>query len=344
MFKAGSVYAYQDMWTEFSKLMHKTQKSMFNPWSNPFELTFDTLSGLSELTGNALSRLAQQQQDTLSFYLDPLALNSIGTIQKSGPVKTTAHNKRIESGRVALVTGGIGGIGTEICKQLYAAGHKVIATYIAPEQERAIAWEVEHEAAGYDIDIILCDVTDFDSCKHMSKELEKRYGHIDILVNCAGITRDATLRKMEADKWHAVLDTNLDSVFNITRNFINGMVDRGYGRIINISSVNGQKGQFGQTNYATAKAGMIGFSKALALEVADSGVTVNSVCPGYVGTSMMDAIPEDILKGIIAKIPAGRLAKPAEIAAAVVYLAGEDAAYITGSEISINGGLFTGIS
>ncbi|MEJ2093877.1 MAG: acetoacetyl-CoA reductase [Gammaproteobacteria bacterium] len=250
----------------------------------------------------------------------------------------------METTNVAVVTGGIGGIGTEICKRFYDDGHQVIATYIAMETERAEQWQLEHLKAGYDFDIVECDVTDFERCKVVARQLEKSYKHIDILVNCAGITRDATLKNMDPDKWQAVIETNLNSVFNVSRQFVDGMARRRYGRIINISSVNGQKGQFGQTNYATAKAGIIGFSKALALELADQGITVNSVCPGYVGTEMVEAIPEDIKNSIIAKIPVGRLAKPSEIADAVSFLAAENSGYITGSEISVNGALFTGIA
>ena len=170
--------------------------------------------------------------------------------------------------------------------------------------------------------------------------MREEVGPVDILVNCAGITSDRTLGRMEESQWHAVLDTNLDSVFNVTRNLIDGMIERGYGRIINISSVNGQKGQFGQTNYSAAKAGMHGFTKALARELADQGVTVNTVSPGYVDTRLVQAIPAEIRAEIISKIPVGRLARPREIARAVVFLAAEESAYITGSNIPVNGGLF----
>jgi len=306
-----------------------------------FEFTYDSIFRLSEFTSHAFDHLVRHHNDTLDFYLNPHTVHKTShTVNKSRPVKPG----RVETGYIAVVTGGIGGIGSEICKRLYDDGHQVIATYITFEIELAKIWQTKYRKEGYEIDIVECDVTDFESCKKMSAELEKKYNSIDILVNCAGITRDATLRKMEQDKWHAVLDTNLDSVFNVTRNFINGMIHRGYGRIINISSVNGQKGQFGQTNYSTAKAGTIGFSKSLALELADCGITVNAVCPGYVGTSMVDALPEDIKKSIIARITMGRLAKPAEVASAVAFLAAENSGYITGSEISVNGGLFTGVA
>lgn len=243
-------------------------------------------------------------------------------------------------GHVALVTGGIGGIGTAICKRLHQSGYRVIATYLDLEEERAHAWQIERRNEGCLIDIIECDVTNFDSCIRMADEVRRQAGVVDILVNCAGITRDATLHKMEKSHWDAVLETNLDSVFNVTRNFIDGMVERGFGRIINISSVNGQKGQFGQTNYSAAKAGMIGFTKSLAREVAEMGVTVNAVCPGYVATSMVMAVPEKVREGIVSKIPLKRLAEPTEIADVVAFLASDAASYITGSDISVNGGLF----
>jgi acetoacetyl-CoA reductase len=340
MSKSVSELALQNMFMDFTGYMEDARNQMFKI-HNPLEYTFDTLFRLSEFTGNAIDQFVRHHTDTLDFYLPTQ------TEQKTDqPFNQLAAVKpgRIETGYIAVVTGGIGGIGSEICKRLYTDGHQVIATYISFEKDLARTWQADRRKEGFEIDIVECDVTDFESCKKMGKRLESAYNRIDILVNCAGITRDATLRKMEPDKWHAVLDTNLDSVFNVTRNFIDGMITRGYGRIINISSVNGQKGQFGQTNYSTAKAGIIGFSKALALELADCGITVNSVCPGYVGTSMVEAIPEDIKNSIIAKIPVKRLAKPAEVAAAVAFLAEENSGYITGSEISVNGGLFTGVS
>ena len=340
MSKSISEVALQNMFIEFADFMQKTQKNIFKI-HNPVEFTFDSIFHLSELTSNAYDQLVRHQNDALDFYL-PFRTD----VKKSCPVNKSRAEKpgRVETGYVAVVTGGIGGIGSEICKRLYDDGHQVIATYIASEKDLAETWQVAQAKEAYDIDIIECDVTDFDSCKKMSKKLESIYNRIDILVNCAGITRDTTLRKMDIDNWHAVINTNLDSVFNVTRNFINGMINRGYGRIINISSVNGQKGQFGQTNYSTAKAGIIGFSKSLALELADCAITVNTVCPGYVGTSMVEAMPEEIKNSIIARIPVGRLARPAEVAAAVAFLADENSGYITGSEISVNGGLFTGVS
>lgn len=332
-------FAYPETFTTFSEYL---QKTMLCNWQNPLEFTLDSFFRLSELAHSAIDDLVQSHADAYGFYLPEQTTNNLTAKRQAMPL--SVKERRIETGYVALVTGGTGGIGTEICKRLYDDGHKVIATCIAEEKTLAKTWQKEHKEAGYEIDIIECDVTDFDLCELMSRKIESGYRRIDILVNCAGITRDATLRKMEQEKWRAVLETNLDSVFNVTRNLVNGMIKRGYGRIINISSVNGQKGQFGQTNYSTAKAGIIGFSKALALELAETGITVNTICPGYVGTSMVEAIPEDIKNNIIAKIPVGRLAKPAEIADAVSFLANENASYITGSEISINGGLFTGIS
>lgn len=333
-----SPFVYPDTFSSFGKYL---QKTFLNSWRNPIELTMDSFFCLSELTHSAIDDMVQHHANAYNFYLPEQAQTKTTTRQT---IPLTEKECRIKTGYIALVTGGTGGIGTEICKRLYDDGHQVIATYIAQESEHAKTWQRDQAEEGYEFDIIECDVTDFDTCESMSKKITRKYQQVDILVNCAGITRDATLRKMEQENWHAVLDTNLDSVFNVTRNLINGMIKRGYGRIINISSVNGQKGQFGQTNYSTAKAGIIGFSKALALELAETGISVNTICPGYVGTSMVEAIPEDIKNSIIAKIPVGRLAKPAEIADAVAFLATENAGYITGSEISINGGLFTGIS
>lgn len=333
--------AYQNFLGEFNHYLRNTQKEIVKNWSNPLVYTVNSFFRFSEFTHATFEEFLQNHYHSCNFFTPATQseTRSHKQLQKK-PVEYT----RIESGRVALVTGGTGGIGTEICKRLYSDGHQVIATCLESEAEKAKTWQVELNTSGYEIDIVECDVTVFDSCKSMSKKILSSYRHVDILVNCAGITRDATLKKMDPCKWHAVLDTNLDSVFNVTRNLVNEMIQRRFGRIINISSVNGQKGQFGQTNYSTAKAGIIGFSKALALELADSGITVNTVCPGYVGTSMVEAIPEDIKNSIVAKIPVGRLARPAEIADAVSYLSSDNAGYITGSEISINGGLYTGIA
>jgi len=242
------------------------------------------------------------------------------------------------SERVALVTGGTGGIGEAICQRFVKDGYKVVAAY--NNKEKAEAWQAAQKEAGYDIEIVHCPVTDFDACGAAIKWVEDNVGPIDILVNNAGITKDGMFKKMPRERWDAVIDTNLNSVYNTTRQIFEGMVERGYGRIINISSVNGQLGQAGQCNYSAAKAGMHGFTKALARETARKGVTVNTVSPGYVATPMVMAIAEDIRKKIEAGIPVGRLCKPEEIADAVSYLSSELAAYVTGSDLSINGGLF----
>lgn len=240
--------------------------------------------------------------------------------------------------RVAMVTGGMGGIGEAICMRLAKAGHKVVATY-SPGNTRHGQWLQEMKTKGFDFHAVQVDVTSFEACQKAVAEIESEVGPIDILVNNAGITRDKTFTKMGKDDWDAVLRTNLDSVFNMTKPVCDGMTSRGWGRIINISSVNGQKGQFGQTNYSTAKAGMHGFTKALAQEVARKGVTVNTVSPGYIGTKMVLAVPKDILDSkIISQIPVGRLGKPEEVAELVAYICQEEAGFMTGSNVAINGG------
>lgn len=240
--------------------------------------------------------------------------------------------------RVALVTGGIGGLGTEICKQLANDGNTVIATDLAARAERVQAFIAD--VAGLDIHFVPGDVGDFASCADVVKKVEAEHGAVDILVNAAGITRDTTLRKMESAQWRDVLHINLDGVFNMCRNAVDGMLERGYGRIINISSVNGQTGQFGQTNYSAAKAGMHGFTMAMAREVARKGVTVNSISPGYCETAMVMSMSEDVRNKIVGQVPVGRLGKPSEIARTVSFLAAEDAGFITGANIPVNGGLF----
>ena len=242
--------------------------------------------------------------------------------------------------RIALVTGGVGGIGTAICKRLAKDGHFVVANYAIPGSETK--WQQAMAAAklnGTQSALAFGDVTDYEAMGEMVKKIASDHGPVDILINCAGITRDATFRKMTPEQWRAVLSTNLDSVFNVTRHVIDGMVERGWGRIINISSVNAVRGQFGQTNYAAAKAGILGFTKSLAQEVVKKGVTVNAISPGYVQTEMVMAIREDVRQKIVAEIPAGRLAMPEEVADAVGFLASENAAYITGTNLSVNGGL-----
>jgi acetoacetyl-CoA reductase len=242
--------------------------------------------------------------------------------------------------RVVLVTGGVGGIGTAICKRLAKDGHFVVANYAIPGSE--VKWQQAMAAAklnGSSSALAFGDVSDFDAMGEMVKKIAETHGAVDILVNCAGITRDSTFRKMTPDQWRAVLTTNLDSVFNVTRHVIDAMIERGWGRIINISSVNAIRGQFGQTNYAAAKAGILGFTKSLAQEVVKKGITVNAISPGYVQTEMVMAIREDVRQKIVSEIPAGRLAMPEEVADAVAFLASDNAAYITGTNLSVNGGL-----
>jgi acetoacetyl-CoA reductase len=240
--------------------------------------------------------------------------------------------------RVAVVSGGIGGLGTAICIGLARMGCKVIAADLPGNAGRIAGFEAE--VAGHDIAFAALDVTDREACAALVRDVEQAHGALDILVNAAGITRDATLRKMEPSQWDAVLAVNLDGVFNLTRAAIDGMATRGFGRIVNISSVNGQTGQFGQANYAAAKAGMHGFTMSLAREVARKGVTVNSVSPGYCETAMVMAIAEEIRAGIVDQVPVGRLGKPEEIARTVAFLAADDAGFITGANIPVNGGLF----
>jgi acetoacetyl-CoA reductase len=241
--------------------------------------------------------------------------------------------------RVVLVTGGVGGIGTAISRRFARDGHFVVANYAIPGSEAK--WQQAMATGGFADSTALAfgDVSDFEAMGRMAREIESKHGPVDVLVNCAGITRDSTFRKMTPEQWHAVISTNLDSVFNVTRQVIDGMVERGWGRIVNISSVNAVRGQFGQTNYAAAKAGILGFTKSLAQEVVKKGVTVNAVSPGYVETDMVAAIRADVREKIVAEIPAGRLAMPDEIADAVAYLASDGAGYITGANLSVNGGL-----
>ena len=240
--------------------------------------------------------------------------------------------------RVALVTGGCGGIGSAICQRLAADGFRVATNY--RDEAKALKWQQEMKKQGVDSAIYKADVAEFDQCQQMILAVEKDFGRLDVIVNNAGITRDTTMRKMEKSQWDDVICTNLDSVFNVVRPALNGMIERGYGRIINVASINGQKGQIGQTNYSAAKAGMHGFTKALAQEVANKGITVNTVSPGYIATEMVMAVPEAIRDKIIAQIPVGRLGRPEEIAAAIAYLVSDEAAFITGSDLSINGGQY----
>lgn len=240
--------------------------------------------------------------------------------------------------RVALITGGMGGLGEAICIKMAALGYKVITTH-SPGSGKVDEWLTRMHNLGYGFKAYACDVSNFDSCRDCVKQIFQDHGGIDVLVNNAGITRDMTFKKMGKEDWDAVIHTNLDSVFNMTKQVMESMMERKWGRVINVSSVNGQKGAFGQTNYAAAKAGMHGFTKALALEVAKYGVTINTISPGYIGTQMVTAIPQEILSAkILPQIPVTRLGKPEEIAGLVVYLASDEAAFLTGANISINGG------
>ena len=240
--------------------------------------------------------------------------------------------------RVALVTGGMGGLGEAICLKLAALGDKVVTTF-SPGNTKAQEWLETMKKQGYAFRAFPCDITDWDSAAACAQKVTAEVGPIDVLVNNAGITRDMTFKKMDKVNWDAVIKTNLDSCFNMTKQVCDGMVERGWGRIINISSVNGQKGAFGQTNYSAAKAGMHGFTKALALEVARKGVTVNTISPGYIGTKMVMAIPKEVLDSkIVPQIPMGRLGKPEEVAGLVAYLSSDEAAFVTGANIAINGG------
>ncbi len=242
--------------------------------------------------------------------------------------------------RVALVTGGIGGIGTAICRHLAQAGHKVVTNY--RDEAKAKAWQGAQKADGFDFAIVQGDVSDTAGAEAMVKAAEAQLGGIEILVNNAGITRDTTFHKMSALQWQEVINTNLNSCYNVTRPLIEGMRERKWGRIVQISSINGQKGQYGQANYAASKAGMHGFTISLAQENAKFGITVNTVSPGYVLTEMVRAVPEDVRAKIAAQIPVGRLGEPEEIAYAVGFLADERASWITGANLSINGGHYMG--
>ncbi|MBF0455762.1 MAG: acetoacetyl-CoA reductase [Magnetococcales bacterium] len=242
--------------------------------------------------------------------------------------------------RVAVVTGGVGGIGTEICRYLAKGGYKVAATCIASEVDKLDGWKAQWKTEGLDVQVFQLEITDFDDCVKVTAEIEEKMGPISCLVNNAGITKDGTMKKMTKDMWDAVVNVNLTGAFNMTKQVFAKMNDQKFGRIINISSLNGRKGQFGQANYSAAKAGMHGMTMALAQEGARKGVTVNTVSPGYINTSMMQAIPEDILKSIIAQIPVGRLGEPKEIAQLVAFIASDSAAFMTGANVDMNGGQF----
>ncbi|MDS1142131.1 acetoacetyl-CoA reductase [Pusillimonas sp. SM2304] len=244
------------------------------------------------------------------------------------------------SGKLAYVTGGMGGIGTSICQRLAKEGYTVVAG-CGPSRNFK-QWLDEQAALGYKFHASVGNVSDWESTVTAFEQIRDNLGPVDVLVNNAGITRDGLFRKMSQEDWRAVIDTNLNSLFNVTKQVIEGMVDRQWGRIINISSVNGQKGQFGQTNYSTAKAGIHGFTMALAQEVASKGVTVNTISPGYIGTDMVRAIRPDVLEKIVATIPVKRLGTPEEIGSIVAWLASDESGFATGADFSLNGGLHMG--
>ncbi|MBV9345002.1 MAG: acetoacetyl-CoA reductase [Gammaproteobacteria bacterium] len=243
--------------------------------------------------------------------------------------------------RIAYVTGGMGGIGTAICRRLAQHGHVVVAG-CGPGSARKERWLAEMRGAGIEVHASEGNVADWESTRRAFEIVRAEVGPVDVLVNNAGITRDGVFQKMALEAWRAVIDTNLNSLFNVTKQVIDGMLERGWGRIINISSVNGQRGQFGQTNYSTAKAGIHGFTMALAQEVAARGVTVNTVSPGYIGTDMVRAIKPERLEKIVSGIPVKRLGEPEEIASIVAWLVSDDAAFATGADFSLNGGLHMG--
>jgi acetoacetyl-CoA reductase len=236
--------------------------------------------------------------------------------------------------KIAIVTGGTRGIGFSITENLIKSGYKVAALYHGNEEA---AQKCKQQTGA---EIFKCDVADFAACQSVVTEIEQKMGAVSVLVNNAGITKDGMLHKMTEENWHAVLATNLNSCFNMCRVVIAGMRERSFGRIINISSINGQKGQLGQTNYSAAKAGMLGFTRALALESAAKGITVNAICPGYIETDMTASMPKEILDGIIRQIPAARMGKPQEISDLVVFLASDQAAFINGATMTINGGQY----
>jgi acetoacetyl-CoA reductase len=242
--------------------------------------------------------------------------------------------------RIALVTGGTGGIGTAICARLAQMGHRVATNY--RDEARARAWQARLQTNGVHVSIYPGDVAQVESAHALIDAVSADLGPVDILVNNAGITRDATFHRMSALQWQEVINTNLNSCFNVTRPVIEGMRERKWGRIIQISSINGQKGQYGQANYAAAKAGMHGFTISLAQENARFGITVNTISPGYIATEMVMAVPEDVRAKIVAQIPTGRLGNPDEIAYAVAFFVPEEAAWITGANLSVNGGHYMG--
>lgn len=242
--------------------------------------------------------------------------------------------------RVAVITGGAGGIGSAICQRL-ADDYKIIACYFKNgDHDAAMQWQDAQHDAGFDLEAIYANVSSFEDCEKLVASVIERFGRIDVLVNNAGITSDSSLKNMTPQQWQQTIDANLTGVFNMTRNVLPFMLENGCGRIINIASINGRKGQFGQCNYAASKSALYGFSKSLAQEVAKYGITVNTISPGYTKTAMLNDVKEDVLQQIIAAIPVGRLGDPAEIAAGVAFLASSEAAFITGSNLDINGGQY----
>jgi acetoacetyl-CoA reductase len=245
----------------------------------------------------------------------------------------------MQSARVAFVTGGMGGLGSAISRRLHDLGLDVAVSH-SPRNDHVVRWLEDEQRAGRSFRAFAVDVADFDSCAQCAQHVLETYGRVDVLINNAGVTHDTTVMKMTKAGWDEVLRTNLDSAFNMTKPFLPGMIERGYGRIVNIGSVNGSRGSYGQANYAAAKAGLHGFTKSLALEVAKKGITVNTVSPGYLATAMVEAVPQDVMeKRILPQIPVGRLGKPDEIAALIAFLCTDEAAFVTGADIAANGGM-----
>ncbi len=242
--------------------------------------------------------------------------------------------------QVAVVTGGTGGLGAAISRRLSADYQVVVSYFKGGQHDVARKWQAQQQQQGFDFDICYADVTKYSDCTDLVEFVKQRYGRIDLLVNNAGVTSDHVLKKMTPAQWEYVIDSNLNSVFNVTRNTIELMLSQKYGRIVTIASINGRKGQFGQCNYAASKAAMFGFSKSLAQEVAGSGITVNTISPGYMHTHLLDQVPPEVMEQIIANIPVGRLGSPHEVAAAVAFLASAEAAFITGANLDINGGQY----
>ncbi|EAR62701.1 acetoacetyl-CoA reductase [Neptuniibacter caesariensis] len=242
--------------------------------------------------------------------------------------------------RVAVVTGAQGGLGESMCKALCQQDRQVVGSYLPGQEAEAKQWQSTMKEAGFDVAVYPLDVTDYDHCCTFISKVEEEVGPIDILVNNAGITRDGPLKRLQPEQWRAVIQTNLDSMYNMSQPMFEAMCNRGFGRIVNISSLNGEKGQFGQANYSAAKAGIYGFTKAIALEGARKGVTVNAVSPGYIDTPMVRQVPENVLNAIVEGIPVGRLGQPEEIARAVTFLTADDAGFITGTNLSVNGGQY----